>query len=105
MQASVSGDVITINGQEFDLSPLKDGQRLPSAAASAEFFVEGEFIERKGKTLYMTLRFPVQWDSPPELMNPKENIVIDARSGPVKFPDTRPPQAEEPEPEEEATND
>lgn len=94
--ASVDGDVITINGEPIDLSEIPDGYRLPGSAVGNPFFVETAYVERKGKTLYFTLRLPVQWDSPEEYRNPKEPIVIDARSGPVKFPDTTPPPKPEP---------
>lgn len=102
LEASVSGDVITINGEEIDLSGIPDGYRLPASAVGNKFFPSGsnDYVERIGKTLHFTLRLPVQWDSPEEYRNPPEPIVIDARSGPVKFPDTSPvviPAAELPE--------
>ncbi|WP_017528111.1 hypothetical protein [Pseudomonas fluorescens] len=90
LEASVSGDVITINGEAIDLSGIPDGYRLPGSAVGNKFFVESEFVERKGKTLHFTLRLPVSWDSPEEYRNPAGPIILDARSGPVKFPDTTP---------------
>lgn len=96
LEASVNGDVITINGDVIDLSGIPDGFRLPSSAIGNKFFVETEYVERIGKTLHFTLRLPVKWDSPEEYRNPKEPIVIDARSGPVKFPDTTPIVIEQP---------
>lgn len=92
LEASVSGDVITINGEDIDLSGIPDGFRLPSYAVGNKFFVEGseEFVERRGKTLYFTLKLPVSTHSPKEVLSPPEPIVIDARSGPVKFPSTAP---------------
>lgn len=92
LEASVNGDVLTLNGEEFDFSPLEDGFRLPGRAVNNRFFVETEYVERRGKTLYLTLRLPVHFDSPEEYRNPPEPLVIDARSGPVKFPDTSPPE-------------
>lgn len=90
LDASVSGDVITINGEAIDLSGIPEGYRLPGSAVGNKFFVETDFVERIGKTLYLTLRLPVSWDSPEEYRNPNEPLVIDARSGQVKFPDTSP---------------
>lgn len=97
LEASVNGEVITINGEPIDLSGIPDGFRLPGSAIGNKFFVQTEYVERIGKTLHFTLRLPVTWDSPEEYRNPQEPIVIDARSGPVKFPDTRPPKVPTPE--------
>jgi hypothetical protein len=91
LEASVNGDVFTIDGEDIDLSGIPDGHRLPGNAVGNRFFVESEYVERKGGTLYFTLRLPVDWNSPEEYRNPVEPIVIDAHSGPVKFPDTSPP--------------
>lgn len=95
LEASVDGDVLTINGEDFDFSALEDGYRIPGSAVKNKFFFEDDFVERKGKTLYLTLRLPVQWDSPEEFRNPSEPIVIDARKGRVKLPDTSPVIAQE----------
>lgn len=90
--ASVNGDILTINGEDIDLSGIPDGYRLPATAVKNKFFLEGsnDYVTRIGKTLYFSLRLPVYPDSPEEYRNPPEPIVIDARSGPVKFPDTSP---------------
>lgn len=90
LEASVQGDVITINGESIDLSGIPDGYRLPGSAVCNKFFVETEYVERIGKTLNFTLRLPVAWDSPEEYRNPPVAIIIDVRSGAVKFPDTTP---------------
>lgn len=101
LSASVAGDMITINGEPFDFSPLKEGQRLPGSAIDSAFFPDASFVERKAGVLHMTLIFPVQPDSPEEYRNPAEPIIIDARSGTVKFPDASPPAPEPVEPPEE----
>lgn len=104
LEANVDGDVITINGEAIDLSDIPEGYRLPGIAVGNKFFVETEYVERIGKTLHFTLRLPVKWDSPEEYRNPSEPIILDARSGPVKFPDTmpiKPSTAEVPEPREQ----
>lgn len=89
LAASVNGDVLTINGEEFDFSGIPEGHRLPASAVANRFFMTGssEFIERKGKTLYLTIKFPVYLDSPEGIRNPPDPIIIDARSGQIKFPD------------------
>lgn len=92
LEAHVSGDVITINGERIDLSGITEGYRLPGDAVGNKFFDGPWFVERIGKTLHFTLRLPVQNDSLEEYRNPSEPIILDARSGPVKFPDTSPPK-------------
>lgn len=100
LEASVNGDVLTINGEEIDFSGIPDGFRLPASAVNNKFFLSGstDYIERKGKTLYFSLRLPVTEDTPEEYRNPPEPIVIDARSGLVKFPDTSLQSVDEHEP-------
>lgn len=97
LSASVSGDVLTLNGAEFDFTPLKSGQRIPVTAIDSDWFV-GPYVERIGKTIHLTLRLPVVEGSPEEYRNPPQPIILDARSGKVNLPDTSPP-APPPEPE------
>jgi len=107
LDASVKGDVITINGDVIDLSGIPTGYRLPGSAVGNKFFVETEYVERIDGVLNFTLCLPVDWNSPEEYRNPVEPIVIDAGSGPVKFPDTSPPAPpviELPEIQEEPEN-
>lgn len=98
IEASVNGDVLTLNGEDLDFSGIPDGYRLPASAVSNRFFLDGssDFVERKGKTLYFSLRLPVTMDSPEEVRNPPTPIVLDVRSGAVKFPDTSAPVQEPP---------
>lgn len=90
IKASVSGDTITINDDKFDFSPLAEGYRLPQEAIGSKYFVEGTHIERIGGEVHLTLRFPVQWDSPVEVRSPATATVITTKRGAVKFPDASP---------------
>lgn len=90
VEASVSGDVITINGEKFDFSPLKSGFRLPASAIGSNYFVTGEFIERIDGIINITLLFPVDWRSPEEIRNPLTPIYLDVVDGAVPFPDASP---------------
>lgn len=103
IEASVMGDVITINGESIDLSGIPTGYRLPGSAVGNAFFVETDYIERIDGVLNFTLRLPVHWDSPEEFRNPVEPIILNAQSGEVPFPDTSPPIQEvfEPNPLQE----
>ncbi|AWH15457.1 tail fiber assembly protein [Pseudomonas phage 98PfluR60PP] len=90
LEASVDGDVITINGEIIDLSGIPSGYRLPGSAVGNKFFVETEYVERINGVLCFTLRLPVTWDSPEEFRNPGEPIIIEVTEGAVVFPNTAP---------------
>lgn len=91
LEASIAGDILTLNGEEIDLSVIPDGHRLPGSAVGNPFFVETEYVERKDGVLHLTLRLPVDWESPEEYRNPPEPIILDVSAGQVNFPDTTPP--------------
>lgn len=90
LEASVDGDVITINGEAINLSGIPDGYRLPGSAVGNKFFVETDYVERVNGVLTLTMRLPVHWDSPEEFRNPLVPIVLDVVDGAVPFPDTSP---------------
>lgn len=92
IEASVKGDVITINGDKVDLSGIPEGFRLPGSAVGNKFFVDSEFIERVDGELCFTLILPVQWETPDEYRNPTTPLVISIKKGVVPFPDTTPPK-------------
>lgn len=90
LEASVQGDVITINGEVIDLSVIPVGYKLPGSAVKNKFFFEGDYIQRINGVLNFTLRLPVRMDSPEEYRNPVTPIILDVVSGNVPFPDTTP---------------
>lgn len=90
LEASVQGDVITINGEVIDLSVIPVGYKLPGSAVKNKFFFEGDYIQRINGVLNFTLRLPVGMDSPEEYRNPVTPIILDVVSGNVPFPDTTP---------------
>ena len=47
MRASASGDVLTINGEDFDFGPLPEGYTLPQEAVSCPY-VLGTVTRRDG---------------------------------------------------------
>lgn len=96
IEAKVSGDVITINGEAVDLSGVPEGFRLPGSAVGSKWFVEDRFVERVDGELSFTLRLPVSWTSPEEVRNPAEPIVLTVIKGKVSFPDTSPPLVDVP---------
>ncbi|MFL1553207.1 hypothetical protein ACI77I_29730 [Pseudomonas sp. D47] len=92
LEASVSGDKLTLNGEVFDFSQLKEGFLLPSTAVDSRFFVETEMIQRVGGEVCITIRLPVTHETAEEIRNPAESIVLQIKRGKVKFPDTCAPK-------------
>ena len=58
LSASVSGSTVTVQGEEYDLSLLEDGDILPPDAINNEFFPEP--ISRVGNTISLTLLMPIR---------------------------------------------
>jgi len=56
LEASLRGEVLTLNGEEFDFSPLLEGATVPASAINSPWFF-GE-IERKGGDVSLTLILP-----------------------------------------------
>lgn len=96
IEASVSGDTITINGESIDLSVIPDGYRLPATAVNNPWFVAGSYVDRVDGHFNITLRFPVEWDSPEEVRAPETPIILDVKSGAVKFPSVEPVENDQP---------
>lgn len=93
---TVSGDVLTFNGEEFDFSQLTEGDSiranavdhpqiegvdLPNAATNA--------IYRKDGDIYLKVLFPVYWNSPQTARFPDPDVVS-VSEGAVPFPDITP---------------
>ncbi|WP_434672153.1 hypothetical protein [Pseudomonas sp. R1-15] len=77
-----SGDVLTINGENFDLSPIGEGDTLPRDAISSIWFSGN--VDRINGELVLTLLFPNPWNYSQEqaFPVPLENVP----DGPVVFP-------------------
>ena len=82
LQIARAGDVLTINGQAFDFSPLPEGAVLPGAAVACEFIL-GD-VTRHGGRIVLTLRLPIAWDAPHEAAFPQP--IIDPPNGPIALP-------------------
>ncbi len=77
-----SGDVLTLNGEEFDFSSLPAGATLPSEATNSDWFVGT--IERIGATLHITLRFPHGPNPPQHVAFPSP--IYATTDGTVRLP-------------------
>ena len=51
------GDSLIINGEEFDFSPLLEGERLPMNAINSDFFAGA--VERHEGVLFIPIRLPI----------------------------------------------
>jgi hypothetical protein len=68
-ELSVSGDVLTINGEEFDFSGVPDGATLPQEAVACDWLASD--VERIGGVLHLTLILPHGADAPQEALFPE----------------------------------
>jgi hypothetical protein len=57
LSASVSGDVLTINGEPFDFGDLDEGDLLPPEAISSQFIANP--VTRTDGEIVMTLLLPI----------------------------------------------
>lgn len=77
-----AGDVLTIDGLAFDLSPLAEGATLPQAAVGCPALASD--ITRAGGAIRLTLRLPHGPEAPPEVLFPA--LLSDPADGPVTLP-------------------
>lgn len=92
LSAQVAGDVITINGEVYDFSPLKEGETLPSEALP-DYFVGS--IERIEGDIHLTLVLPHAVNAPHETRFPAAySVAMDVVSGEVPLPPYDEPKAE-----------
>ncbi|ENU4129255.1 hypothetical protein [Pseudomonas aeruginosa] len=76
------GDVLTVNGQSFDFTPLPEGGELPAEAIGSEWFA-GPAVRRADR-LELNLRLPLSGDASAAARFP-EPLLIEA-DGPVELP-------------------
>ena len=77
-----AGDKLTINGEDFDFTPLPDGAILPGAAVECEFVI-GD-VRREGGELLLTLLLPIAWDAPQSCAFPQP--ILNPADGRVPLP-------------------
>lgn len=83
-----TGEVLTVNGEDFNLAPVGEGDTLPNAAI-ASFWFAGD-VDRINGELVLTLCLPLPWNYSQEQAYPVP--LVDVPDGPVVFP---PPLTEE----------
>lgn len=83
-----AGNVLTINGEAFDFTPMGDGDTLPQAAITSIWFVSD--VEQEAGELTLTLLLPLPWNYSPEQAFPAP--LLDVPDGPVALPQPLPPE-------------
>lgn len=82
LSISKHGDVLTINGSEYDFSVIPDGATLPASAVDCPFLTGG--IERIDGDLHLTLRLPHGGNPSPAVAFPQP--IIDPPDGVLELP-------------------
>lgn len=68
-----AGDVLTVNGETFDLSGIPEGATLPRDAVDCDWLASD--IARSGGVLHLTLILPHGADAPPEARFPAPLVL------------------------------
>jgi len=77
------GDVLVVNGEEFDFSPLEEGATLPVGSIHSDWFNNGP-VSREGGELSIVLIMPHGANAPEESRIAHE-ITVD-QDGPISIP-------------------
>lgn len=85
LEASVSGDVVIVNGVSLDFSPLKEGAVLPASAIDNPW-VAGD-VRRENGEICLTLVLPHGPTAPIETRFPAAfDVPMTVVAGPVPLP-------------------
>lgn len=83
LEAETTGEVLTVNGERFDFSPLAPGATLPAEAIGSPWF-RGAVERDSAGELVITLTFPHGANAPEESRFPLPISV--SADGPVNLP-------------------
>lgn len=99
LELSVSGDVLTVNGEAFDFAGIPEGATLPRDAVACDWLAGP--VERQGGEIWLTLILPHGAKAPSETLAPSPVTVTD---GPVPLPpyEIEPIEEIEPDVDEDA---
>ncbi|MNJ44328.1 hypothetical protein D3C77_393750 [compost metagenome] len=90
LMLSKAGDVLTINGEEFDFSRMVDGDTLPTGSISSQWF--GGPVNRIGTELQLTIRLPLPINYSQEQAYPVP--LVNVQDGGIRLPQPLPPLTE-----------
>lgn len=76
------GDIVIVNDEEFDFSPLADGDKLPASAVTSQWFV-GD-VSRINGQLEVTIALPHGSKAPTETLFPQPMVA--EGDGPITLP-------------------
>lgn len=82
LTVSVTGEVLSVNGEDFDLSAIPDGATLPREAVTSDWLASD--IERIDGELTLTLRLPISANAPQDARFPAPITVTE--DGPIALP-------------------
>lgn len=77
-----SGNVLTVNGEDFDFTPMGEGDTLPSSAISSQWFLDN--VDRINGELVLTLMLPLPANYSPEQAFPLP--LLNVPDGLIAFP-------------------
>ena len=77
-----NGETLTINGKEYDFSPLEDGATLPHEAVNCPYICKD--IHRVDGELYIELLLPLGKEASQEAKFPSD--IVDPPDGKIELP-------------------
>jgi hypothetical protein len=80
-----AGDVLTVDGVDYDFGPLPEGGRLPSAAVNCPWLESDSSVTREGGVIRLTLLLPYSHPDAPAAVRFPEPIAL-TDDGPVALP-------------------
>lgn len=90
LTATLAGDVLTLNGEDFDFSQLPEGATLPAEAIASDWIVGP--VSRIDGDLHLTLRLP-HGPNPSQAVAFPEPIHV-TEDGPIALPFDPEPEPE-----------
>lgn len=88
LSASVSGEILKINGDEFDFSPISEGMQLPGEAVGSRWFPNLPITRINGE-LTVTIKLPVSERTAEDVRSPGTPMFVIVDKGIVTLPDTQ----------------
>ena len=85
LEVTKHGDLLTINGDPFDLSPLVEGESIPGRAFDCRFIADVHPITRTNGEIHITLIVPCNENPSPHVSFPTDLVDVPDGIVPVPF--------------------